>query len=483
MAMRQGRSDQSARAAVGAEAAGAGGGHRCPVRSRCDPRELVACAEAAAGAVEASDAAGLEVLKALPHLVYWKDGDGRYVGCNEAFLRERRVGSAEQIVGRTEEELALPDAFSATLPPIERSVMTSGVPASGVQSLAAPAAAQGEQGVPDAASKLLLTVLPLRTAQGRVTGVIGVGADVSGLSDLDQRLSHASRMESIGRLAENIAHQINTPVQFITDNVRFVADGVAETLHALEAVQAAVGTDHGEGGGAAVPARSAEQALAAVQEAIGGLDVDYLVQELPGSILESLEGLSQIAQIVSALKSYSRPESRMVSSQLNRLIDNAVSLAGPQWMPVADLQLQLAAEIPELACYEGELRQVLLNLVVNAAQAVTVRQAEDPGYGKGLIEVRSEHDAGAGVVTVVVRDDGCGMDEATRARIFDPFFTTKEFGQSSGQGLSLAWATIVNRHNGAIQVDSVPGAGTTVTVTLPSGGATAGGQQQPEGSR
>jgi signal transduction histidine kinase len=121
-----------------------------------------------------------------------------------------------------------------------------------------------------------------------------------------------------------------------------------------------------------------------------------------------------------------------------------------------------------MAAFEGELRQVILNLVLNSAQAVATRRAGEMAYEQGLIEVSTHHDHDRAVI--IVRDDGCGMDEATRARIFDPFFTTKEFGQSTGQGLCLAYATIVGRHHGSIDVESTPGGGATFTVTLPLGG-------------
>jgi signal transduction histidine kinase len=412
-------------------------------------RELAACAQTLAGALEHDAAAPMGVLGALPHLVYWKDRDGRYRGGNHAFRAARALPEDTDLAGCTEDDLPVRDAFTTTLPALERAVIDTGIPATGVQALTEPGGAGG--GV-----KILLTIVPLRAADGAVHGLVGVGADVTGLSDLDAKVSHASKLESIGRLAANIAHQINTPVQFITDNVRFVADGVAQALAALEAVRTAL---------AAESEQPLEARVAAARAALDGADVDFLDAELPSALLQSLEGLSQIAQIVSGLTDFSRPEGEMVDADLNHAVDNAVDLTLAEWTAAGDLRLDLDPAMGKICCYEGELRQVLLNLISNAAQAIATRHAGDPDAPPGLIQVTTRRLGDAAQVTVT--DNGCGMDPATRARIFDPFFTTKPLGQATGQGLSLAHATIVGRHHGQLDVRTAPGQGSTFTVTLP----------------
>jgi signal transduction histidine kinase len=413
---------------------------------------MAAAAALAGGRGLTSSAA---VLSALPQLVYWKDLQGRYLGANETFLAARGLVDRD-VIGFTEEQLPVRDVFSGTLPPLEAEVISSGAGATGVQSLA------GEREVP---RKVLLSVVPLQAPDGEVGGVVGVGADVTELSELDRRLSHASRLESIGRLAAAIAHQINTPVQFITDNTRFVADGVAQLVGTLQKiallVRAAPAPERdGDGAGG-----DGGELRAEIVGILDGVDLDFLDDELPGAILQSLEGLSQIAQIVSGLKGFSKPEGAMVPVDLNRAVDNAVELAGPEWLPVADLRLALDPDIGTVVCYEGEIRQVLLNLVLNAAQAVAARREVDPDYGGGLIQVSTRREPGG--VVVEVSDDGIGMDEAIRARVFDPFFTTKALGQATGQGLNLAYTTVVRRHQGTIEVRTAPLAGATFTVTMP----------------
>jgi hypothetical protein len=228
-------------------------------------RELSACAQSLAGALE-KDSRGLGILTELPHLVWWKDLEGRYLGSNRAYTRARGLPGTADLVGRLEDDLSVVDAFTTTLPALERSVITSGVPATGVQSLSRPGDGDGD------GLKILLTVVPLRTAEGGVYGVIGVGADVSGLSDIDRKVSQASRLESIGRLTANIAHQINTPIRFLTDNTRFVADGVAEALTALQAVQSLAMSRTAE---------PAETCLDEICKVIVETDVDFLDAELP----------------------------------------------------------------------------------------------------------------------------------------------------------------------------------------------------------
>lgn len=413
-------------------------------------RELSARAQSLADAVVA-DPNGLGVLAGLPHLVWWKDLHGRYLGANRAYVQARGLPGTADLVGYVEADLPVADAFTTTLPQLERAVIDRGVPVTGVQSLTEVEHETGDAG------KILITLVPLRTPEGRVHGVVGAGADVSGLSDIDRKVSHASRLESIGRMAATIAHQINTPVQFITDNTRFVADGVAEALAALQAIQTIAMSS---------AAASAEGRLDEIRAVLVETDVDFLDDELPSAVLQSLEGLSQIAQIVSGLTDFSRPEGAMTPTDLNHAVDNAVHLALPEWKAVADLRLDLAPDVGQIPGYEGELRQVLLNLITNAAQAIADRRAAHQDAPPGLIEVATRRFDDA--VQIVVRDNGCGMDPATRARIFDPFFSTRPLGQATGQGLSMAYTTVVIRHGGSIDVESAPGEGSAFTVLLPT---------------
>jgi signal transduction histidine kinase len=419
-------------------------------------RELSACAQSLAGVLE-KDSGEIGILTELPHLVWWKDLGGRYLGSNRAYTRARGLPETADLVGCLEDDLSLDDAFTTTLPELERSVIASGVPVTGVQSLFRRGPGDGDSDGAGTGLKILLTVVPLRTAEGGVYGVIGVGADVSGLSDIDRKVSQASRLESIGRLAANIAHQINTPIRYLTDNTRFVADGVAEALTALQAVQSLAMSQTVE---------PAETCLDEIRKVIVETDVDFLDAELPSVLLQSLEELSQVAQIVSELTGFSRPEGEMTLTDLNHAVDSAVNLTLPEWRAIADLRLDLGRDVGEIPGYEGELRQVLLNLITNAAQAITTRRRKQPQAPLGLIEVSTRRfDDG---VRIAVRDNGCGMTPATRARIFDPFFTTKPLGQAIGQGLSFAYTTVVIRHHGSIDVASRLGEGSTFTVTLPA---------------
>jgi two-component system, NtrC family, sensor kinase len=399
------------------------------------------------------------VLDGLPYPVYWKDLDGRYLGANAAYLAARGLPPGTVLLGLREVDLPVDDVFTSTLPRIERGVLESGEPATGAQSLSRPPSVLAGQRDGDGqrdAAKILLTVAPLRAADGTILGVVGAGADVFDLDDIGRTVSYTSRLESIGRLAANMAHRINTPVQFITDNTRFVAEGATTLLRSLQAVHRAV---------TVADDRSAAERLASVAEILDGVDLDFLDDELPPALLHSLEGLSQIAQLVSTLTDFSRAEGAMAEAILNDAVDNAVHMTLHEWGEIADLRLNLDPEVGKIPCYEGELRQAITNVISNAAQAIAARRAVEPGAPAGVITVSTRRDGD--VVVLVVRDNGCGMDDDEQTRIFDPFFTTKPFGQATGLGLSLAHVTIVSRHRGAIEVETAIGKGSTFTITLP----------------
>ncbi len=395
------------------------------------------------------------VLASIPHLVYWKDRDLRYAGVNQAFLALRRLGDQADVVERTEAELAVHDELSDVLDEAERKVLASGL-------------AQYDRHVTITSSEgrrrnLLLSVLPHRdhASQGggspEIAGLIGVAADVTHIGELERQLAQASRLESIGQLAAGIAHEINTPVQYVSDNTRFVADTVAEVLAALTTVTAV-----------AVAEADPAQAMQSVRDAVGALDLDFLGEELPNALAESLEGLQRVSQIVRAMKDFSHPGAGRAAVDLNRAVESTSQVCRNEWRYVADLQLDLDPDMGTVPCFEGELKQVLLNIIVNAAQAIGEAAApagSGPPLPRGLITVSTHREQES--ARIVVTDNGPGMEEAVRARIFDPFFTTKEVGKGTGQGLSMAYASIVQKHGGQLQVSSAPGRGSTFTVILP----------------
>jgi PAS domain S-box-containing protein len=288
---------------------------------------------------------------------------------------------------------------------------------------------------------------------GECLGAVAVTQDITQQKNLERELTHAQKLESIGQLSAGIAHEINTPTQFIRDNVQFLHESFQEFLSLVGKLTTLVAnTPDGS-----VPA-------APIAAILGGPDVCYLRGEIPKAIAQSLEGIDRIAKIVGAMKEFSHPGVEKTPVDLNRAIASTITVASNEWKYVADVNTELDPDLPPVAVMLGAFNQVILNIIVNAAHAISDVVHEAPA-GKGTITVttRQAHNG----VEIAIRDTGCGMPAKTIARIFDPFFTTKPVGKGTGQGLAIAHDVIVKKHGGTISVDSEPGVGTTFTLRLP----------------
>jgi signal transduction histidine kinase len=266
--------------------------------------------------------------------------------------------------------------------------------------------------------------------------------DISERQRLELELRHAQRLESVGRLAAGIAHEVNTPMQFIGDNVRFLDESLADLLAVVAEVRRSLGDD-------------TDLARRMVE-----LDVDFLLEEAPTAIRQTLEGVDRVATIVRAMKAFGHPGSDAKSpADLNDAIRNALIVAANEIRTVADVRTDLA-ELPLVMCHVGDINQVVLNLLVNAAHAIEAADA-----GRGEIRVSTRLDGRE--VVIDVADTGTGVSPEIADKLFDPFFTTKTVGKGTGQGLSLIRNLVVDRHHGSIGFTSEPGAGTVFTVRLP----------------
>jgi PAS domain S-box-containing protein len=302
---------------------------------------------------------------------------------------------------------------------------------------------------------VLINAAPLYDANQVLEGWEGCVTDISMLKQtleerdrLEDNLRQAQKLEAIGQLAAGIAHEINTPTQYVGDNLRFLKESFGELDSLLEQLV--------ESGGAT--------ARAALAEA----DFDYLKEEIPRALNQSLEGVDRVAKIVRAMKEFSHPAREKTATDLNRAIQSTITVASNEWKYVAEMEMDLDAELPAVHCSPAEFNQVVLNMVVNAAHAIA-DVVGDGGKGKGRIRVRTRADSDWAVVEI--SDTGSGMPAHIQQRIFDPFFTTKEVGKGTGQGLAIAHNVIVDKHGGTIKVSSAPGAGTTFTIRLPIGGS------------
>jgi signal transduction histidine kinase len=241
---------------------------------------------------------------------------------------------------------------------------------------------------------------------------------------VEVELRHAHKMESLGQLAAGIAHEINTPMQYIGDHLHFVRESL-------------------NGDPMSLPERR---------------------EQLSHALDAALEGIARVSRIVQAMRSFSHPSTKVAPCDINRGLRDTLTVATNEYKMLADVQLDLG-DLPPVLCNGSDLNQVFLNLVVNAAHAIETQARV--GGGRGLIKVRTRCDGDD--VVILISDDGCGIPEAIRHRVFDPFFTTKEVGKGTGQGLAIA-RSIVDRHGGAMSFDTEVGKGTTFYVRVPIAG-------------
>ncbi|HEY6178530.1 MAG TPA: ATP-binding protein [Kofleriaceae bacterium] len=284
--------------------------------------------------------------------------------------------------------------------------------------------------------------------------------EISERSKIELELRHAQKLESIGRLASGIAHELNTPLQFVNDSCCFLRDAMDELLQLHRRSSAIVHSIHS----GAVPNH---EALPALQAARVSADADYLEEEIPAAIQLATSGLERMAKIVKSMKEFSHPGDERSLADVNRGLLNTLVIARTEYKDVADLRTELA-ELPRIHCQISELNQVFLNLIVNAAHAIADRV--NGTTQRGEIVVRSWFDTDS--IHISISDTGGGIRESIRDRIFDPFFTTKEVGRGTGQGLAIA-RTIIDRHRGKLHFDTTIGVGTTFTIVLPVGAASA----------
>ena len=272
--------------------------------------------------------------------------------------------------------------------------------------------------------------------------------------DRTANLMRARKMEAIGELAAGIAHEINTPTQFIGDNFRFLEIAQKSLVLIVENFKSLTAKVQN---GTVTPADGDEAA-----ELMKKTRIDQICREMPGAILDGLEGTSRIAHIVGAMKHFAHPGMReAVQSDINRIIESSVTVTRNEWKNYAEIETNLYQSLPQVPCNPGEIGQTIVNLIVNAAHAI---KANPSSSGRGKITVSTEcNDAH---VTITIADNGCGMTEEVCERIYDQFFTTKEAGSGTGMGLAIT-KSVIDRHNGTITVKSKVGEGTTFKIELP----------------
>lgn len=310
---------------------------------------------------------------------------------------------------------------------------------------------------------------------------LGLQSALDDLRATQSQLVEAQKLESIGSLAAGVAHEINTPVQFVGDNLRFLSDITSETNRFLKTwfdVQERLG-DPGD-----MP-----DAVTELQAIAGEVDLEFAMDEVPPAVAQSSEGIVRVAEIVKAMKGFSHPRNEVEPSNLNNLIETTVTVSRSEWKYVADLEMNLAEDLPMTDVPPGSFNQVILNLIVNAAHAISDRftnPSEAAGNGssgtdkQGRIVVSTQRVDDSNV-KIAISDNGCGIPDDVKERVFEQFFTTKEVGRGTGQGLAIAHS-LVTGLGGRIEIDSEVDVGTTFNIILPfvsPGNHTVGSDKAP----
>jgi signal transduction histidine kinase len=268
--------------------------------------------------------------------------------------------------------------------------------------------------------------------------------DLTDQKRLETDLAHAQKMESIGQLAAGVAHEINTPNQYIGDNLTFIKDSFGAIRKAVDPLLQNTGDE------------TLDQ---------NNMDLLFAIKEIPNAIREALEGVQRVGSIVKAMKDFSHPgQEERTAVDLNRVINSTVAVARNEWKYNCRIDLNLEEDLPTIEGDACELGQVFLNLLINSVHAIKERFQSEP-LGVISISTSSMGDS----VEVTLSDNGCGIPEGAITRVFDPFFTTKPIGQGTGQGLAITHAVIVHGHHGNISFSTKAGEGTSFFIRLPVG--------------
>ncbi len=289
---------------------------------------------------------------------------------------------------------------------------------------------------------------------GRRAG-LAIAQDVTERKKMEVDLRHSQKLESVGRLASGIAHEINTPIQFVGDNLRFLSDAFGDLRSLLELHQA-VASEAGRG--AVNSARLQE-----LKQSEEASDLEYLNEEIPRALSQSLDGVGRVATIVKAMKEFAHPQlNQKTRANLNDALASTLVVARNELKYVAEVETDFG-ELPPVECNISDLNQVFLNLLVNAAQAIG---EVVNGTGKrGKIRIKTRFDGEW--VQIAISDTGCGIPELIRDNVFDPFFTTKDVGRGTGQGLAISRSIVVEKHGGTLTFETEVGQGTTFLIGLP----------------
>jgi two-component system, NtrC family, sensor kinase len=301
---------------------------------------------------------------------------------------------------------------------------------------------------------------PIIDKSGSVYAGIGLYEDVTEKLLLERDLRQAQKLETVGQLAAGIAHEINSPIQFIGDNISFLQDSFDDIAGILRTYEHLWHTLTVSG---AVPVEMGRQLSKEVETA----DIAYLFEEIPKTIEQSRDGVRRVEKIVRAMKDFSHPGSdEKTTVDINKILESTFTVCRNEWKYVAEMETDFTQDLPLIPCFSGEISQAFLNIIVNGAHAIS-DVTEGGSKGKGKISIRTNRTENNSV-QIRISDTGGGIPQEIQGQVFDPFFTTKARGKGTGQGLAIARRVVIDKHQGNLFFETEKGRGTTFVIELPT---------------
>ena len=266
----------------------------------------------------------------------------------------------------------------------------------------------------------------------------------------------SEKLASVGQLAAGIAHEINTPIQFVGDNTRFLKDSFEDIFSLIGEYAKLVKLAENH--------QTFSEAVSAIKSASHEIEIDYLAEEVPSAIKQALNGVDRVSKIILSMKEFSHPGVDNIEYiDLNHAIESTINVSRNEWKYVAEMVTDFDSTLVSVPCYAGEFNQCILNIIVNAAHAISDNRSDHDPLGRITVSTCNTGDT----AKITIEDTGTGMPEEVKNKVFEPFYTTKSVGKGTGQGLAIAYSVIVQKHGGSLQVDTEVGKGTIFTIHLP----------------
>lgn len=303
-----------------------------------------------------------------------------------------------------------------------------------------------------------INISSINASDGKPFAALVILEDISERLIIEHDLRQAQKLESVGQLAAGIAHEINSPIQYVGDNIHFLKDSLEDIHELLDCFESNWEKLKSLG---VIP----EEIDKTVVDTIEDADLEYLREEIPQTISQSIDGVMRVKKIVKAMKDFSHPgEEEKAETNINEIIESTITVCRNEWKYVSKIETDLDQHLPMIACFASEISQVILNILVNGAHAIS-EKTNGGNDGLGLISIKTK--SNNEFITIQITDTGGGIPEKIRDQVFEPFFTTKERGKGTGQGLAIAHRVIVEKHQGAMDFSTDNGKSTTFTITIP----------------